>query len=403
MRYSRKNAEKIMAAGIVAGIVFAMVNQVEKNVVGYEINRPEYTEAATEYELEAAVGNTSVVIPLKIKPKVYTQEQVEQHFDNVENNLEKLILCGNVSLDRVQTKLNLVEKVETEGIEIQWYSSDYTLVDYNGTVYNEGFYDDEEKDCVLTAELCYGNYKRQVQLNIKVAAPERNQGEGYGGLVKRMVEDAAENEDDIIHLPEAVDGNKITYSQKEVQTQPIVFPLLAVVAIGVLYVGNILDDRKKEAFRRQQLQYDYSEVVSKFTLLVGAGMTFRKAWEKIVMDYKTNCKASKKRYVYDEMETTLHQLETGVSELTAYEEFGKRCNTREYLKLSSLLQQNLKKGSKGLNDMLQAEASLAFEQRKCLAVKRGEEAGTRLLAPMILMLIVVMVIVMAPALMSFNI
>ncbi|MDO5402788.1 MAG: hypothetical protein Q4F11_05055 [Eubacteriales bacterium] len=404
MKYSRSMAKKIMAAGIVIGVVSAAADRGRKNNMEYEVKRPEYTEAATEYQLEAYDGSTSTDISLKVNPKVYTQTQVEEHFDNVENNLEKLIMCGNASLDSVSGKLNLVTRVESEGIEIQWYSSDYTLVDYDGTVYNRGFYDGEEKSCVLTAQLCYRNYKRQVQLEVKVMAPKRNEEEKYKALVERLVSEAAKanEEDAVIYLPDSVNGKKITYSQVQEHTQPIIFPLLAAAAVGVLYVGSIFDERKREGLRQLQLKYDYSEVVSKLTLLVGAGMTFRKAWEKIVTDYKNNSINGKTRPVYDEMEITLNQLQTGVSELKAYEEFGRRCNTREYLKLASLLQQNLKKGSRGLADMLHEEAGLAFEQRKNLAVKRGEEAGTKLLAPMVLMLVVVMAIVMAPALMSFN-
>lgn len=76
---------------------------------------------------------------------------------------------------------------------------------------------------------------------------------------------------------------------------------------------------------------------------------------------------------------------------------------KEYLKLAALLQQNLKKGSKGLGKMLEEEVEDAFDLRKNLAIQQGEEAGTKLLLPMTIMLLVVMMIVMVPALMSFQV
>ena len=58
---------------------------------------------------------------------------------------------------------------------------------------------------------------------------------------------------------------------------------------------------------------------------------------------------------------------------------------------------NLRKGTKGLNDLLRLEAIQSFEERKARARRLGEEAGTKLLLPMFLMLAEVLVIVVVPA------
>ena len=70
--------------------------------------------------------------------------------------------------------------------------------------------------------------------------------------------------------------------------------------------------------------------------------------------------------------------------------------------LGALLSQNLRKGTKGLTQMLRMEAIQAFEERKARAKRLGEEAGTKLLAPMFLMLAVVLVIVIVPAFLSIQ-
>ena len=109
------------------------------------------------------------------------------------------------------------------------------------------------------------------------------------------------------------------------------------------------------------------------------------------------------RYVYEEMNESLVQLKRGMSEQAVYERFGVRCRIREYMKFSSLLIQNLKKGTRELTGLLELEAIDAFEERKNQVKKYGEEAGTRLLVPMVIMLIVVMVIIMFPAIMTFTV
>ena len=80
-----------------------------------------------------------------------------------------------------------------------------------------------------------------------------------------------------------------------------------------------------------------------------------------------------------------------------------RCDTKEYLKFSSLIVQNLRKGSKEIVKLLELEAIDAFEERKNMAKKYGEEAGTKMLFPMIVMLVVVMGIIMLPAVMAFSV
>ena len=83
-------------------------------------------------------------------------------------------------------------------------------------------------------------------------------------------------------------------------------------------------------------------------------------------------------------------------------EFGRRCKLQPYLKLSSVLEQNRKAGTKNLRAILRTEMEDAFEMRKNLARRMGEEAGTKLLAPLFLMLGIVMVMIMAPAMMTMG-
>ncbi len=108
------------------------------------------------------------------------------------------------------------------------------------------------------------------------------------------------------------------------------------------------------------------------------------------------------RYAYEEMIYTFREMQSGRSESECYERFGQRCGLQEYRKFGAMLAQNLKKGSKGLADLLKGEAANAFEERKNQAKKLGEEASTKLLLPMILMLLVVFIIIIVPAFLSIQ-
>ena len=115
---------------------------------------------------------------------------------------------------------------------------------------------------------------------------------------------------------------------------------------------------------------------------------------------KQSQKSPARRYVYEEMILTLREMRSGVPEASAYENFGRRCGLPAYIKLGSLLSQNLKKGSKGLTALLEHEAVLSMDQHKMAVRKLGERASVKMLLPMILMFGVVLIILMVPAFLS---
>ena len=71
--------------------------------------------------------------------------------------------------------------------------------------------------------------------------------------------------------------------------------------------------------------------------------------------------------------------------------------------MSGMLIQHLYKGGNHILEELKNEAIKAGEEQKRIMQKKGEEMGTKLLFPMILMLGIVMVFIMVPALFSFQI
>ena len=132
-------------------------------------------------------------------------------------------------------------------------------------------------------------------------------------------------------------------------------------------------------------------------------MTVRKAWFKIARDDEGQKEKKGERAAYEEMVYAMHEIQGGISEGECYERFGGRCGLTSYRKFGAMLSQNLRKGTKGLTDLLKKETVDAFEDRKNQARKLGEEAGTKLLGPMFMMLAVVLVIIVVPAFFTIQI
>ena len=136
---------------------------------------------------------------------------------------------------------------------------------------------------------------------------------------------------------------------------------------------------------------------------MGAGISTRRAWERIVESYEEKGAGNRKpREAYEEMRRALYEMQSGVAEAVAYERFGTRCRLPSYLKLGTLLSQNLRKGTRNLAGLLQEESREALENRKALAKKMGEECESKLLFPMIMMLLTILLMVMYPAIISFQ-
>lgn len=132
-------------------------------------------------------------------------------------------------------------------------------------------------------------------------------------------------------------------------------PLLGVAGAFLLWGQERAERDRKDRQRRQLLLLDYADVVYQMMVYIGAGLTVEKAWEQMVEDYERERVRSpgRTRPAYEEMAVTLNQIRNGEPEGRAISEFGRRCHLQPYRKLSSLLEQNRRTGSKNLRQLLE--------------------------------------------------
>ena len=134
-------------------------------------------------------------------------------------------------------------------------------------------------------------------------------------------------------------------------------------------------------------------------LMLGAGMTSRRSWYQLMEDYEKEG-GGQEKWLYKELRYAHIQMQFGVPEIQAYIEFGKRTELHQYIKFMQLLTQYIRRGSRGMEGLMLQEAEEAEKQRRDFAKQMGEMAGTKLLLPMILLLVIVLMIVMVPAFLS---
>ena len=189
---------------------------------------------------------------------------------------------------------------------------------------------------------------------------------------------------DYYYLPDQWDGQKLIWQKSGDRTGSLLASL-AFFAAFVVMLKKAKEQQEEMAKRAEQLLMDYPSLIMKFTLLIQAGMTARKVFQKM----------------YEAIIIMCHEMDSGIAELEAYRRFGERCGQMKYKTFSTILIQNLQKGSHRMADLLEKEALEAWDERKRKARVLGETAATKLLVPMVMMLAVVMAIIMIPAFLSF--
>ncbi len=367
----------------------------------YQMKRPSYGEGNLETEVEALVEGESerLAVPITVKERQYTQKELSELFAAYEERLPELILGDNESLDQVRSPLSLPDTLENGAISVSWY------LEPSNYMNDQGEFEEEPPEEGCLVELCailkYQEKEQEYRFFAKLYPREKTSGERLG---QRLAEEAAREEErdptaGEVLLPEEIDGKKIQWMTPGTPIVPLGAALLFVM-IWYLLTKDEKKLKEKVEFRRRQMIMDYPMILYKMSMLLGAGMTIQGAFRKIAFHYKET-RGNELHYAYEEMLNACYQMEKGTGEAAAYENFGQNCQDLRYIKFGSMLSQNLKKGSKGLSELLMREASLGMEERRNLARRMGEEAGVKLLLPMMLMLVLVMVILIVPSVLAF--
>ena len=361
------------------------------------LNRNSYGNGETSYSLDAHYKGEDETVEIGIDEIKYTEDEINEKFEKDYEEIKKEMLGENESEEHVNKPVNLISSYD--GISISWEIEDPKVLDYNGEI-SEDVKEDDEILLNLYATFTIDDVSKVYTMPIVVSGTTKTDNQKLAEEIKENIDENNSAYEGEVKLPETLDGEEISFSESTENNAHIflILGILAVFLIAFSYDKTLEKELKK---RKEEMLIDFTEIVSKLSLLYEAGMSILMAWEKIVVDYEKKNKG-KSRFAYQEMKLTLEKIKSGTSEREAYAEFGNRCGLHPYIKLGNILEQNLTKGTKGMKVLLKQEVEDAFEERKRLAKKKGEEASTKLLFPMIIMLVIVIVIIAVPALLTMQ-
>ena len=379
----------IAAAAVLIALAVAAGGRDDYEYIS-ELVRPDSGEIL--YELEVIQGESIDELQVYVGGRVLTDEELEQVFAQAEKLLEERFLGENEGMDMIENPVNLINTLPEYDMQVRWYIEDREVIDYWGNIYQGN----EEKTTTVIATLVYekeaGEEKSREYIYEPKVSPY-SERQLHNMEIKEIFDTAdadSANRDSVI-LPQSYNGRKLQYRIKkknEVFRFILIIPLI--IAVVIIEKRSMQAGRKKKL--QEELTREYPEIISKLSLLTGAGMTPYNALKRIAADGDGEA--------YSRLAAVVGNIQSGASERAQYSSFGRIFGLGAYSRLGSMLEQNTVKGNERLRIMLREECEQALEERKARARKAGEQAGTKMLFPMMLMLLIVMAVIMVPAFMS---
>ena len=389
--------------GLVSVVCLRLCSQTEGRLTeGAQLIRNEW--GAGDYfitlQAESAEDGWQRDISMEVEERKLTEEEKIILFQDIEKQLPELIRGKNEDLQHVESSLQLVSSIPGYPVVISWSSSS-RRVNEQGEVDRAGLQTEGEW-IELKAEVSYEKERRifvfQIYLLPELLSEEEN-------FFKTLEEELSELEKEnsglkIFSLPSEINGRRITWKEINSSNDVLVVLFIFIGAFAVMK-GMDRDLLKRCGDRKKYLLSEYPDFVSRLRLYLSAGMPAKAAFYKLAEDYQSRNDVSEK-YMSQELQLVCNRFQNGISEETVYQEWGKRCVEMPYRRLALLLCNHLRLGNARLLRELAMEEEKAREERMQHARKLGEEAGVKLLFPMLLELLVVLFLILVPAYMDFN-
>lgn len=350
-----------------------------------------------EAEARFSLGQegTEYSIVLTVPERKYSKKEEGELTLAAIAEIEETFCGANNSLEEIVSDPDISESYQDGAVSAEWMFSNDDVISTDGEICQEALREEKEEIEASVILRC-GESEECYRFAFWVVPAAKSEKEKRIQAIQEQI--ASQDETDaFVILPDTIDGEKIYWkSAKSFRTAEFLgLGILAAVATAYAIKEN--EERKIKNKKREML-LSYPEFAGKLSLLLGAGMTISAALRNMNRTYQRRiAHGGRKEAVYEELYGMICNIDNGMGELRAYQDFSEQCDLQPYRKLVSLLILGQKAGNRKLTKQLNEEADRVFLERKNAARRLGEEAGTKLLLPMMMMLVIVMSIVVIPA------
>lgn len=344
-------------------------------------------------------GGKEYDVEIEVHELQRSGKEVRELLEKTVSEWETQYLGENKSADAVYRNLVLPSSMQSDLVQIVYETDPGDILLEDGTVVLQNV-PKSGQIVRLTAVFSCQEYERTEMRDLQIVRPPEGSDVWLQLQVKRLLQQKEEHTrtKQMFQLPQEVGGAVIAWKKTSDKGWLWMLMLGAVAVLG-------LEWKRKEQLQRVQkirmeaLRREYPRLVEQMALLIGAGLTIRKAWERILYIARMPSKkgATVSGIYLQEMQITFMEMQKGCGEKEAYARFGKRIGEESYRRFAAILNRNLEKGTHDICRLLSAEAQEAWEQRKSDARKMGEEASMKLLFPMLSLFVLILIILLFPA------
>lgn len=344
-------------------------------------------------------GGKEYDVEIEVHELQRSGKEVRELLEKTVSEWETQYLGENKSADAVYRNLVLPSSMQSDLVQIAYETDPGDILLEDGTVVLQNV-PKSGQIVRLTAVFSCQEYERTEMRDLQIVRPPEGSDAWLQLQVKRLLQQKEEHTrtKQMFQLPQEVGGTVIAWKKTSDKGWLWMLMLGAVAVLG-------LEWKRKEQLQRVQkirmeaLRREYPRLVEQMALLIGAGLTIRKVWERILYIARMPSKkgATVSGIYLQEMQITFMEMQKGCGEKEAYARFGKRIGEESYRRFAAILNRNLEKGTHDICRLLSAEAQEAWEQRKSDARKMGEEASMKLLFPMLSLFVLILIILLFPA------
>ena len=218
------------------------------------------------------------------------------------------------------------------------------------------------------------------------------------GIAVSQIEEKTEKR---IVLPTKLDDGSIVIWKKDNRANRdwIAIPLMYVVLV-IAVIANKHDKMKRRGHEeRNQILKALPSFTNQLLLMMNSGVILSDAFRKIRYGYSLMHRES-----LGELEKSIVEM-TDVAEFTnqsiplLFSEMARKYSVKELMRISTVLRENEKRGS-DIQEKLERESEFLWDIRKTIAREQGKLIDTKMTYPLGMLLVLLIVITMAPALMT---
>lgn len=415
MHVSKKEKKQVALVLLVVGILFFVLlikevsggkNAIENGILRGNTKTEIYQET---FVLEGDDGSRQDV-DITVYPRTLSDKEQADYIAQAIAEFEQAYLGENLLAEQVYQDLFFPTLLCDELVRANYTTSHPQIIWEDGSVDVTGLTAKELEDGVLVSiQVTFVCQETVAEYNcsVRVVEPILTEEEKRQHIIVSEIaqaEEASRRQERFV-LPQTIQGQNVKW-HKKFGPEPFYVLFLGGIATIAVLQKTRQDERRERVKREQKLLREYPQMVAQLSLLLGAGMSLLMAWERMVNRYiaERNTKDApgcfQQNYL-EEMVCTYYQIKDGMGIRNALEDFSNRVSLAPYRRMVALLLQNMDKGNRELVSLLDEEANHALEQQRNQVRRQGEEAGTKLLLPMLLLFVMVLVIIMVPAMLSF--